>query len=51
MRICGPQIFSTEGCPRDLDLRPEVDKRVTASEEVVIGFTGVAGKGSVQKAL
>lgn len=45
------EFFSTEGCPRHLDLRPETDKRVNASEEVVIGFSEVAGKGSVQKAL
>lgn len=34
-----------------LALRPEVDKRVTTSEEVVIDFTEAAGTGSVQIAL
>lgn len=47
--LCTTNFFLLRGA--HLDLRSEVDKKVTASEEVVIGFTEFAGKGSVQKAL
>lgn len=51
VRVCASRICSTEGCPHDLDLRPEVDKRVTASEAVVIDLIEAAGKGSMHQAL
>lgn len=45
------EICSTERRPHALDMRAEVDKRVTTPIEVLIDLIEASGRGSSQKAL